>query len=114
MEMPQLMYIISGNPNIAKGQLWPWTTWCRTYQSPLPRGSPALALALVSREGWPAAADAKLDGRCEGIAAFIFSRKIKAWDSNGGDGGTFELGRGESALLGETGKWQGLFERFEV
>jgi hypothetical protein len=37
-----------------------------TYQSPLPRPSP-LALRGSRLEPWPAAADAKLDGMCEGI-----------------------------------------------
>jgi hypothetical protein len=38
-----------------------------TYQSPLPRGSP-LPFPLESRfEAWPAAAEAKLDGICEGM-----------------------------------------------
>lgn len=42
-------------------------TRAATYQSPLPRVSP-LPFPLESRlEAWPAAADAKLDGMCEGM-----------------------------------------------
>lgn len=37
-----------------------------TYQSPLPRPSP-LPLLGSRLELWPAAAEAKLDGMCEGI-----------------------------------------------
>ena len=37
-----------------------------TYQSPLPLPSP-LALLGSRLEPWPAAADAKLEGMCEGI-----------------------------------------------
>lgn len=41
-----------------------------TYQSPPPRGS-FLPLGRVSRDDWPAAADAKLEGKCEGIAGCL-------------------------------------------
>ena len=46
-----------------------------TYQSPVP---PALPVPLVSLVDWPAAAEAKLDGRFEGILAFKGDTRIES------------------------------------
>jgi hypothetical protein len=51
-----------------------------TYQSPLPRPSP-LALRGSRLEPWPAAADAKLEGMCEGIIDCWLARDNATEDS---------------------------------
>jgi len=52
----------------------------RTYQSPLLRPSP-LALRGSRLEPWPAAADAKLEGMCEGIIDRWLARDITTENS---------------------------------
>lgn len=75
------------NLKIHRGQLAAQARACITYQSPLDRGSP-LPLPRVSRDGWPAAADAKLDGRCEGIVVSLeFGMKSKGRYSEECDSG---------------------------